>query len=288
MGLRHRKIDPASTPTHRRTLLHEIDLDFQRLGGLPPDWLPQHENRYLEILEIVQQRIAAEKSPSKGGAFRLLDVGMGWGHLAVAANRLGAEVSGVDHWYGPVPLQVCQEEGLSFHDVNIELFPLPFQDGHFDMVLFCEVIEHLNYDPAFPLSEIHRVLRPGGIMLLTTPNEGSLSNRLKRAIRRPVLGPTPESRNSSAGIIEGGRTFNYAHHRLYDPGELGALVAKLDFKVIRCFTLHSGSHPGFLGSMRTLLERAVGLVAQGTRGIILMEAEKTGDNKEIPAHGKNT
>jgi 2-polyprenyl-3-methyl-5-hydroxy-6-metoxy-1,4-benzoquinol methylase len=273
MGLKNSKTDSASTAIHPKTILHEIDLNFQRMGGLPSDWLPRHQNRYLESLEVIQRRLVSEEPRRKGRALRLLDVGMGWGHLAVAASRFGAEVSGVDHWYGPAPRNVCREEGLSFHDVNIELFPLPFPDEHFDMVLFCEVIEHLNGDPAFPLTEIGRVLRPGGLLLLTTPNAGSLANRLKRAVGRPVLRPAQENGDKGAAIIECGRTFTYGHHRLYGMRALDALVTNAGFKVIRCCTLHSGSYPGFLGAIRTTVERFVGFISPETRNIILIEAE---------------
>lgn len=47
--------------------------------------------------------------------------------------------------------------------------PLPYPDDSFDSVISFQVIEHIN-DDVFFLKEIHRVLRPGGIALITTPN----------------------------------------------------------------------------------------------------------------------
>ena len=52
-------------------------------------------------------------------------------------------------------------------------FGLPFPDGQFDAVIFTEAIEHFA-EPEPALAEIARVLRPGGLALITTPNCGSL------------------------------------------------------------------------------------------------------------------
>ena len=46
------------------------------------------------------------------------------------------------------------------------------------MVLCCEILEHLAFDPARMVAEIHRVLRPGGKLILTTPNAKRLENVL--------------------------------------------------------------------------------------------------------------
>ena len=54
--------------------------------------------------------------------------------------------------------------------VNIEDAPLPFADESFDTILLCEVLEHMEVDPMYMLSEINRVLKTGGTLILTTPN----------------------------------------------------------------------------------------------------------------------
>ncbi len=51
-------------------------------------------------------------------------------------------------------------------------------DQSFDAVIACEIIEHL-YDTDYFISEIKRVLKPGGYVFITTPNLASLKNRIK-------------------------------------------------------------------------------------------------------------
>ena len=59
---------------------------------------------------------------------------------------------------------------------NVEEDTFPYDDDHFDVVLFCEMIEHMLMDPLHTLREIRRVLKPGGVLVLTTPNVARLNN----------------------------------------------------------------------------------------------------------------
>jgi len=69
----------------------------------------------------------------------------------------------------------CPIKLESFH-FNIETEKFPFKDGEFDAVLFCEIIEHLIIDPVAVIQEIKRVLKPNGVLILTTPNVSRLEN----------------------------------------------------------------------------------------------------------------
>ena len=53
---------------------------------------------------------------------------------------------------------------------DVERDRFPYDDNSFDLVTWCEVIEHLTMNPVHTLSEIHRVLKPGGALVLSTPN----------------------------------------------------------------------------------------------------------------------
>lgn len=65
--------------------------------------------------------------------------------------------------------------------INLEAEMFPLEDDSVDFILCSEVIEHLDIDPMFMLSEINRVLRVGGRLLVTTPNSCSARNFWKIA-----------------------------------------------------------------------------------------------------------
>ncbi len=77
----------------------------------------------------------------------------------------------------------------AFKQFNIEAETFPYDDNSFDVVLFCEIIEHLLTDPVHALTEIRRVLKPGGDLVLTTPNVARLENARKIIAGENVYDP---------------------------------------------------------------------------------------------------
>ncbi len=67
-------------------------------------------------------------------------------------------------------------QDLEYYHFSIEAEPFPFPSQSFDVVLFCEILEHLQVDPSAALREIRRVLKDGGTLVLTTPNVNRLEN----------------------------------------------------------------------------------------------------------------
>jgi SAM-dependent methyltransferase len=108
--------------------------------------------------------------------------------------------------------------------VDVETRPLPYADGAFDTVLLCEVIEHFVADPVFTVAEIHRVLAPGGLLLLTTPNVARAEN-VRRLVQRQGI-YDPYSRFGPHG----------RHNREYAAGELLELLSANGFVVERYLT----------------------------------------------------
>jgi 2-polyprenyl-3-methyl-5-hydroxy-6-metoxy-1,4-benzoquinol methylase len=118
---------------------------------------------------------------------RVLDVGCGNGVHSIRVARRGAAVIGMDYDLGF--LQTCKllrgEGSVStagFVLGNVE-HSLPFTSAQFDMAMLLDVLEHLDHRVEL-LHEIHRVLRPGGTLLVSVPNGNT---RWKRRLRGAAL-----------------------------------------------------------------------------------------------------
>ncbi|MGH2903860.1 MAG: class I SAM-dependent methyltransferase [Solirubrobacteraceae bacterium] len=105
-------------------------------------------------------------------AERVLDVGCGEGRFAAELARAGAEVVGVDLAAEPLRRARKRNPQLDLRQMPAA-GPWPLEDASFDAVWAGEVIEHVA-DTAGWLSELRRVLRSGGVLLLSTPDHGRL------------------------------------------------------------------------------------------------------------------
>jgi SAM-dependent methyltransferase len=107
---------------------------------------------------------------------RLLDVGCNDGSVMGYFGQLGLDVWGLD--ISNRALEMARARGLqNLKQGNVEE-PLPFDAGVFDVVFWGDNAEHL-LQPLATLREIHRVLKPSGLLLLSTPNMGTLEFRLQ-------------------------------------------------------------------------------------------------------------
>ena len=148
---------------------------------------------------------------------RLLDVGCAGGELGALLATRGWRVQGAEAEHALV--ETARARGVEARAVDLDKASLPWSDAAFDVVVAAEVIEHV-IDTDHLLAEIARVLRPGGALVVTTPNLASLENRL-----RLLLGRYPMWMDVG---VEGA-----GHQRYYTPRMLGHQLAQHGLRVER-------------------------------------------------------
>jgi SAM-dependent methyltransferase len=104
---------------------------------------------------------------------RVLDLGCGDGDYALRLKDMGFDVLASD-----IDSQRFKyHSSILFQASNLEK-ELPFQKEEFDYILFLETIEHI-YNPDFVMEQINMVLKPGGTLILSTPNILNLGSRMR-------------------------------------------------------------------------------------------------------------
>lgn len=139
---------------------------------------------------------------------RLLDVGAGTGILVEAAAEAGFRAEGVEpsRWM----VARARQRGLPVHEGALGEVPL---EPGYDVITLVDVLEHVM-EPAALLAEANRLLKPGGILLVVTPDLGSVAARL--------LGPRWWH-------------FRVAHVGYFNRANLFSTLERTGFDVVRAF-----------------------------------------------------
>lgn len=132
---------------------------------------PQADANYILALDQLRNRL-----PSVSGrAPRILDIACGDGVMTYRMRKAGMEVIGVDLELTALQLARTQLTKRGVHGTELvrgSCMALPFADGSFEGAVAMELIEHL--DPALNgtfLAEIRRILKPSGVVVITTPHK---------------------------------------------------------------------------------------------------------------------
>lgn len=109
------------------------------------------------------------------GAHTVLDLGCGNGWLTAALSRCGFEVLGLDSSSSGIDIARRAHPELPFRHADVLLPPAPDLQGRFDAVVAVELVDHVA-QPRLLLRHALQMLRPGGLLLLTTPYHGYFKN----------------------------------------------------------------------------------------------------------------
>ena len=157
--------------------------DFQLLAnpemeaGYHETYVLQHRAEYVRtVRDILKHRPI---SGSKG--IKVLEIGAFFGVVCIALASLGYEVTAADvPEYIELPEQAARysQFGIKTAGIRLQDFILPFDDEQFDVIIMCEVLEHLNFNPLPLLKEINRIGCPGSVFYCSMPNATSVYHRI--------------------------------------------------------------------------------------------------------------
>jgi SAM-dependent methyltransferase len=156
-----------------------------------------------------------------GSGNRVLDVGCSSGYLARPLAARGNTIVGIE--LDPDAARAAEEFCEQVLVGDVETMELPLEPGSFDVVLGGDVIEHLR-NPAAALERLRPLLRPGGRVVVSTPNVANW------AIRLSLLGG--RFRYTDRGILDRSHTYLFTRATLAETLErAGYHVQRIDFSV---------------------------------------------------------
>jgi 2-polyprenyl-3-methyl-5-hydroxy-6-metoxy-1,4-benzoquinol methylase len=210
-------------------------------GELRPDV------RRVSLLVSLAQSIAGMDVEGYG-----LELGCGYAYLLLPMAMFNPRMRwiGVEH---PHRKYFSSEEyQQTLRDYNCELIgcnvthePLPFPDGNFSILTFSETLEHLPTERLnFVLDEISRAIRPGGLLIASSPNQASLENRVRLLKGESIL-ELPNTVPTAKGI--------FPHIRLYTPSEMAQLMHSRGFTLVR--SVLESNNSGYRGTGKRSLRK---------------------------------
>ncbi len=194
-------------------------------------YLRQSAGRYLETARLV------EREAPRGG--KVLEIGSNPFYLPLFFRKARPDLSWTGTNFNGTPSMdpqlgrtINQRTGdaveFTYFSYNVESKDQgPLEAESFDVALYCEVLEHMFEDPVQSLENLHGLIRPGGHLLLTTPNPARLYNLQRLVLRQSFYDPI-----SAYGPY--GR-----HNREYGIGELRDLLENVGFDVVSASTIET-------------------------------------------------
>lgn len=133
-----------------------------------------HHARFLYTIETIKNHLPISSKIADIGCHRL--------DLTAMLKKEGYDIYGFDvpeFIKKPSVIKTATDHNIplyAIHDLHKGTFEKEFDSNYFDAILFCEVIEHLSFNPIIMWKELVRILKPGGMIFLSTPNGTSLKN----------------------------------------------------------------------------------------------------------------
>lgn len=197
-----------------------------------------YQRTIADVVGLFPQRQSNSDEP-----VRILEIGAYLGVVSLTLSRLGFSVTACDipEFMQNKKLQESyKRDGVMTLSANLRDYKIPAPSEEFDLVIMCETLEHLNFNPVPVLLEINRVLRKGGVLYLSLPNLASLVNRVKLLLGQSIHNPISDF---FAQLSDKDNMIVGLHWREYTGSELVEFVKEVGFQVDKhyYFTSHRPS-----------------------------------------------
>ena len=188
---------------------------------------PENAQRVKSIAELASRHLSGSGQPT------LLEVGCASGYMAYLFSELGFRTSAIDANEETKRDEMFARKGITYTKTNLnDARPLAdFPDRSMDVVVMGEVFEHILNHPAGLLQAVYRILRPGGTLILTTPNPSTLANSVRLLGDGYVLWGTPAFLRDIK--VEGDTVIDRGdiHYREYPAWIVRDLLTELGYRV---------------------------------------------------------
>ncbi len=215
---------------------------------------PEYQEEIRKLIDRMRNNALLQKglamlrkrrTPPDSPPGRALDVGCSFGDYLLYLRDQGWSVEGIER--DPDAVRHAKQAGLVIHEGDAAEMLMTLPAGQFDVVTLWQVLEHM-VDPLGCLQEIHRILRPGGMVMLEVPNFASLPSRWFGASWFPLEIPR--------------------HLFHFTPETITQMLARTEYSILPIEWIPSPE--ALVWSLRLLWKRSRGSTDEGTGGSLAL------------------
>jgi SAM-dependent methyltransferase len=201
----------------------------------PSSYVARHRHEYIRTV-----RDTLQFRPPEPGSVRVLEIGAFFGVNCMALRDLGYHVTATDvpeFMDQPPQIERYAQRGIMTKGIRLEDYILPFDDDSFEVIIMCETLEHLNFNPLPLLKEINRIGSPKSVFYLSLPNAAQIYNRIDvlrgKAVGVGIDGFFTQLDPQSSEIVNG-------HWREYTGPEIREMLERLGYSIAKQYYFSLG------------------------------------------------